>query len=189
SVEVEGKRIFDCGDRELTIFRRRRLGVVFQSYNLIPHLTAEENILFPLRADGRDVASTLEKMRGLGAELDILQQLGQYPDSLSGGQQQRVALARGLCADPAVLLADEPTGNLDWTSGQNVCRVLNKLNREEGRTIALVTHEPAVAVWARRVVVLSDGEIAADMSTSEFSDASALAARYQEIARRESRSN
>ncbi len=186
SVEVEGKRIFDCGDRELTIFRRRRLGVVFQSYNLIPHLTAEENILFPLRADGRDVASTLEKMRELWAELEILQQLGQYPDSLSGGQQQRVALARGLCADPAVLLADEPTGNLDWTSGQNVCRVLNKLNREEGRTIALVTHEPAVAVWARRVVVLRDGEIAADLPTSEFADAAALAARYQEIVRRES---
>jgi putative ABC transport system ATP-binding protein len=82
-------------------------------------------------------------------------------------------------------LADEPTGNLDWTSGQNVCRVLNKLNREEGRTIALVTHEPAVAVWARRVVVLRDGEIAADMATSELSDASALAARYQEIVRRE----
>ena len=186
SVEVEGKRIFDCGDRELTIFRRRRLGVVFQNYNLIPHLTAEENILFPLRADGRDVALTLEKMRKLASELDILQQLGQYPDSLSGGQQQRVALARGLCADPAILLADEPTGNLDWTSGQNVCRVLNKLNREEGRTIALVTHEPAVAAWARRVVVLLDGEIAADMSTSEFSDASALAARYQEIVRRDS---
>ncbi len=186
SVEVEGKRVFDCGDRELTIFRRRRIGVVFQSYNLIPHLTAEENVLFPLRADGRDGEKSKEKTRKICAELEISQQLAQYPDSLSGGQRQRVALARALAVDPAVLLADEPTGNLDWTSGQNVCRVLDKLNREEGRTIVLVTHEPAVAIWSRRLIVLRDGEIACDAATSEFADAAALASRYQEIVRRES---
>ncbi|MBR4833095.1 MAG: ABC transporter ATP-binding protein [Thermoguttaceae bacterium] len=186
SVEVEGKRIFDGGDRATTIFRRRRIGVVFQNYNLIPCLTAEENVLFPLRADGRDVGATREKIRALCEELEISRQLSQYPDALSGGQRQRVALARALAPDPAVLLADEPTGNLDWESGQNVCRVLDKLNREEERTIVLVTHEPAVAIWASRLIVLRDGEIAADLPTNGFADASALAARCQEIARRRS---
>lgn len=184
-VEVEGKRISQMSDRELTIFRRRRLGVVFQSYNLIPHLTAEENILFPLRADGRKIdAELLAKERALWQELEITEQLGQYPDSLSGGQQQRVALARGLCAEPAVLLADEPTGNLDWASSQDVCRIFDHLNREDGRTIVLVTHEPAVAIWAKRVVVLRDGGVYAEAPTSEFADAGALAARYQELVRR-----
>ncbi len=183
-VEIEGRKISKMSDRELTIFRRRRMGIVFQSYNLIPHLTAEENILFPLRADGRRIdASTTEKLRAFWRELDIEEQLGQYPDSLSGGQQQRVALARALCADPAVLLADEPTGNLDWTGSRNVCQTLAKLNREEGRAILLVTHEPAVAVWAKRVVVLRDGRIAGDFATRDFEDAAELAARYQEIAR------
>ena len=182
-VVVEGRDLSKMRDRDATIFRRRRIGVVFQAYNLIPHLTAEENILFPLLADGRDVAETLRKRRALWEELEIIDQLGQFPDSLSGGQQQRVALARALATDPAVLLADEPTGNLDWTSGQDVCRVLDRLNREEKRTIILVTHEPAVAIWAKRVVVLRDGKFCADEPTSAFSDAGALAARYQQIVR------
>jgi len=184
-VEIEGRLLSKMNDRELTIFRRRRLGIVFQSYNLIPHLTAEENILFPLRADGRKL--TLDestKLRAFWEELDLTKQLGQYPDSLSGGQQQRVALGRALCAEPAVLLADEPTGNLDWTSSQNICRILDKLNKEERRTILLVTHEPAVAIWSKRIVILRDGSIAGDFSTNEFHDSAELAARYQEIVRR-----
>ena len=183
-VEIEGKAISQMSDRELTVFRRRRMGIVFQSYNLIPHLTAEENILFPLRADGRTIdAALLERLRAFWEELDLTNQLTQYPDALSGGQQQRVALARALCAEPVALLADEPTGNLDWTSSQNICRILDKLNKEEERTILLVTHEPAVAVWAKRIVVLRDGKIAGEFATREFRDAAELAARYQEIAR------
>jgi putative ABC transport system ATP-binding protein len=183
-VEIEGKRISKMSDREMTIFRRRRMGIVFQSYNLVPHLTTEENILFPLLADGRKIArDTLDKLRAFWDELELTEQLGQYPDSLSGGQQQRVALARALCAEPAALLADEPTGNLDWTSSQNICVTLDKLNKEEKRAILLVTHEPAVAVWANRIVVLRDGKIAGNFATSEFSDAAELAARYQELAR------
>lgn len=186
-VEIEGRVISKMSDRALTIFRRRRMGIVFQSYNLIPHLTAEENILFPLRADGQKIDSArMDKLRAFWTELGIEQQLGQYPDALSGGQQQRVALARALCSEPAALLADEPTGNLDWTSSQEVCAVFDKLNREESRAIILVTHEPAVAIWSRRVVVLRDGKIAGNFLTSEFKDASELAAAYQEIARQPS---
>ena len=183
-VEIEGRRLSAMNDRELTIFRRRRLGVVFQSYNLIPHLTAEENMLFPLRADGRKITpEILEKLRSFWEELELTKQLGQYPDSLSGGQQQRAALGRALSADPAILLADEPTGNLDWTSSQNVCRVFDKLNREEKRTIMLVTHEPTVAIWSKRIVILRDGAIAGDFPTNNFKDSAELAARYQEIVR------
>lgn len=184
-VLIDGRSISKMGDRALTLFRRRHMGIVFQSYNLIPHLTAEENILFPLRADGRKIDGImLAKMHDLFEELEIVQQLNQYPDALSGGQQQRVTLARALAADPVALLADEPTGNLDWTTSQNICRFFDKLNREEGRTIVVVTHEPAVAVWAKRVVVLRDGKIAGDYPVSQFADAAELAAAYQEIARR-----
>ena len=168
-VEIDGVDIFALRDAALTKFRRRRIGIVFQSYNLVPHLTAEENILFPLRADGR--------------RLDICDQLEQYPDALSGGQQQRVALARAMATDPAVLLADEPTGNLDWTSSQRICEMFDRVNRDENRTVLVVTHEPAVAIWARRVVVLRDGKIVADVATSDFQDAGKLAEYYQEIAR------
>ena len=183
-VEIGGRDIYALSDAELTRFRRRRIGIVFQSYNLIPHLNAEENILFPLRIDGRKLDSaTLEKLRSFWNELELTEQLAQYPDALSGGQQQRVALARALATDPAVLLADEPTGNLDWTSSQKICRLFDRVNREEKRTIILVTHEPAVAIWSRRVVVLCDGRMAADVRTSDFKDAVELAEFYQEIAR------
>ena len=184
AVVVEGRSLAEMSDRELTIFRRRRIGFVFQSYNLIPHLTAEENMLFPLRADGRRLdAVTREKLRATWRELELEDQLGQYPDSLSGGQQQRVALGRALSAEPAVILADEPTGNLDWTSSQRICALFDKLNRAEGRTIILVTHEPSVAIWSSRVVVLRDGRIASDTPRAAFADASELAAQYQELAR------
>ena len=183
-VEIAGVDIFALRDAALTKFRRRRVGIVFQSYNLIPHLTAEENILFPLRADGRKLtADQLEKLRAFWRELEISEQLGQFPDALSGGQQQRVALARAMATDPAVLLADEPTGNLDWTSSQKICEIFDRVNREENRSIILVTHEPAVAIWARRVVVLRDGKLVADVATSDFPDAGKLAEYYQGLAR------
>ncbi len=184
-VEVEGNDISTLSDRRLTLFRRRRIGLVFQGYNLIPHLTAEENILLPLRADCRSVKADADRRRAVWEQLEILDQLRQYPDTLSGGQQQRIAFARALSMEPAILLADEPTGNLDSVSSQNICRMLDRLNREDGRTIAIVTHEPAVAIWAKRIVILSDGGLLADMETSSFRDAHDLAAQYQEIVRRD----
>lgn len=181
SVEVDGEDLSKMSDRKLTIFRRRRIGLVFQNFNLIPHLTAEENILLPIHADGQKINRGSDKRKVLWEQLEIEDQLHQYPDTLSGGQQQRVALARALSMEPAILLADEPTGNLDSVSSQNICRILNDLNRKEGRTIALVSHEPAVAVWAHRIIILSDGGILADLQTDSFRDAHDLAAKYQEI--------
>ena len=153
-VEIDGVDIFALRDAALTKFRRRKLD-----------------------------AETLEKLRAFWRELDICDQLEQYPDALSGGQQQRVALARAMATDPAVLLADEPTGNLDWTSSQRICEMFDRVNRDENRTVLVVTHEPAVAIWARRVVVLRDGKVVADVATSDFQDAGKLAEYYQEIAR------
>ncbi|MCF0233496.1 MAG: ABC transporter ATP-binding protein [Thermoguttaceae bacterium] len=183
-IEIDGRRLAAMKDREITLFRRRKIGVVFQSYNLIPHLTAEENILLPLRADGRKIdAATLEKMRAAWKTLEIEPFLNAFPDSLSGGQRQRVALARAVAVEPTALLADEPTGNLDWTAGRNICREFDRMNRESNLTILLVTHEPAVAVWASRVVILRDGAICDDFPRAEIADAAALAARYQRVSR------
>ena len=186
SVEIEGRNLMEMSDRELTIFRRRRIGVVFQNYNLIPHMTAQENILLPLRADRRKLDATLmTTLRDTWERLGIVSQLEQFPDALSGGQQQRVALARALAIRPAVLLADEPTGNLDRVASLDVCEILSALNREENCTIVLVTHEPAAAIWSDRIVILRDGRIEDEVASNMFQDAGSLAAYYQEIARRD----
>ena len=103
------------------------------------------------------------------------------PDAMSGGEQQRVAIARAIITEPAVLLADEPTGSLDSVTGQGICRLLKELCAEQGRTVVVVTHEPAVAVWAERIVVLKDGRILTEFKTSDFRDAHRLAAHYQDI--------
>jgi putative ABC transport system ATP-binding protein len=180
NVFVDGENIATMTDYELTLFRRRRIGLVFQSFNLIPTLSAEDNILLPLLADGRAEAAN-------GRLDDLLQRLGladrrhHRPDALSGGEQQRVAIARALITDPSIVLADEPTGSLDSVSGQTLCKILREICRAQGRTIVVVTHEPSVAVWAKRVVVLKDGMILSQFPTDEFHDAHSLAARYQEI--------
>ena len=184
TVSVEGEDLAKMSDRQLTLFRRRRIGIVFQNYNLIPHLTVEENILLPVRADGRSIREDAQSRQALWEQLEITEQLSRLPDTLSGGQQQRVALARALAMSPAILLADEPTGNLDSVSSQKICRLFARLNKEEGRTIALVTHEPGVALWSNRIIILQDGGIRAALNTSEFKDAHELAARYQEIVRK-----
>lgn len=180
-VLIEGKDILRLSDYQLTVFRRRRIGLVFQSFNLIPTLTAEENILLPALADGR-------KRRELREELDtLLEWFGltprrfHRPDALSGGEQQRVAIARALICQPAMILADEPTGSLDSLTGQNLCKLLHQLSREQGRTILLVTHEPSVAVWADRIILLRDGQIVHEFAPDESSNQDRLAARYQEI--------
>lgn len=180
-VWVDGENLPDLPDGRLTQFRRRRIGLVFQAFNLIPALTAEDNIMLPLLSEGgvsrRDAAARVD---ALLARLGLTARRHHRPDALSGGEQQRVAVARALITNPALILADEPTGSLDSASGQNLCRLLRELCEEQGRTIVLVTHEPAVAVWARRVVVLKDGRILTRFTTAEFKDAHALAAHYQD---------
>ena len=187
-VLVEERDPSAMSDTALTRFRRRRIGLVFQKFNLIPHLTALENIMIPLLAEGKSRGSAKDRAFELAAALGIADQLEQLPDTLSGGEQQRVTLARALSLDPAILLADEPTGNLDSLSSQRICEILDRLCRDEKRTILLVTHEPTVAVWSKRLLILKDGRLIADRPTADFQDAHHLAAAYQEAVEGERRS-
>ncbi|MCD0459182.1 ABC transporter ATP-binding protein [Roseiconus lacunae] len=180
SVVVDGVDLSTLSDAALTRFRRERIGLIFQSFNLVPALNASDNILLPLMAGGmKDDRSA--NVKELASRLGIDHRLEHRPDSLSGGEQQRVAIARALITEPAVLLADEPTGSLDSTTGQSICKLLRDLCDQQGRTIILVTHEPSVAVWADQVVVLKDGQIIEEFPACEFQDAQSLAAHYQEI--------
>jgi putative ABC transport system ATP-binding protein len=178
-VLVDGQDLSQMSDRQLTLFRRRRVGLVFQAFNLIPALTAEENILLPILSDGAPLPTS--RLDELLSRLNLETRRHHRPDALSGGEQQRVAIARAMITDPAILLADEPTGSLDSISGQHLCRLLRELCEEQGRTLVVVSHEPAVAVWAKRVVVLKDGQVLTDFPTAEFPGAEALAAHYQSV--------
>lgn len=179
SVLVEGTDLTKWSDRRLTQFRRRRIGLVFQSFNLVPTLTAEENILLPIYTDGRsELAGSLELLLD---RLGIAARRKHRPDALSGGEQQRVAFARALITQPALILADEPTGSLDSVSGQLICRLLKELCEQENRTIIVVTHEPSVAVWAERILVMKDGQLIDDFATADFANAESLASHYQHI--------
>ncbi len=157
AVMLGGQRLAHLSDDEVTILRRRQVGFVFQFFNLLPTLTAAENVALPLLIDGR----RLEDFAARGGELLDLVGLGDRrdhrPDQLSGGEQQRVAIARALVNDPAVVLADEPTGNLDRKSGREVLGLLRRACDEKGQTIVLVTHDPLAASYADRVVFLHDG--------------------------------
>ncbi len=177
---VDGCDLRTLSNRQLTLFRRRRVGLVFQAFNLIPSLTAEQNILLPLMADGSGDVSR-QRLDELLGRLELGHRRHHRPDALSGGEQQRVAIARALMSDPALVLADEPTGSVDSVTGQKICRLLRDLCREQRRTIVLVTHEPAVAIWAQRVVVLKDGTNLAEFPTGQFADPQLLAAHYQQI--------
>ncbi|GAB1641025.1 ABC transporter ATP-binding protein [Krasilnikovia sp. MM14-A1259] len=148
-------------DRVLTKVRRERIGFVFQSFNLLPQLTAEQNITLPLDLAGRRAERGL--LQHLVDVLGIGARLGHRPSELSGGQQQRVALARALVSRPEVVFADEPTGNLDSRSGAEVLAFLRNSVRELGQTIVMVTHDPAAAAYADRVVLLADGRVAGEI--------------------------
>ncbi|HLA85032.1 MAG TPA: ABC transporter ATP-binding protein [Thermoguttaceae bacterium] len=179
TVRVDGEDLSTMSDHRLTLFRRRRIGLVFQSFNLIPTLTARDNVMLPLLADGRAEAD--DRLDDLLRRLGLAERARHRPDALSGGEQQRVAIARAIIADPSIILADEPTGSLDSVTGQGICRLLKDLCKEQNRTIVVVTHEPAVAVWGERIVVLRDGRVLTEFPTSQFSDVHALAAHYQDI--------
>ena len=164
SVIVDGKDIFSLKDEALTIFRRRKIGFVFQSYNLVPVLNARENIVLPIQLDGRQVDEDfLDKIvNTLGLE----KKLGSLPskayiraDQLSGGQQQRVAIARALAAAPAIILADEPTGNLDSRTSQDVLSLLKVTSQKFAQTIVMITHNEEIAQTADRIIRIEDGRI------------------------------
>ena len=156
-VRVDGTELFALREEALTIFRRRKIGFVFQSYNLVPVLSVQENILLPLQLDGRrpdkQYLSRVIEVLGLGDRLHSL------PGQLSGGQQQRVAIARALAAQPAILLADEPTGNLDSRTSLDVMGLLKVSGQQFGQTIVMITHNEDLALMADRTLRLEDGRI------------------------------
>jgi len=154
---IEDKSIFDLSNNELCRLRRQRIGFVFQAYNLLEEHTVKENILMPLHLDGRDIEP--EFLKELVDALEISDKLDRYPDQLSGGEQQRVAIARALASKPAILLADEPTGNLDPRTGDQVLRHLKALAARFHQTILLVTHDMEIAAMADRVIRLHNGEV------------------------------
>jgi putative ABC transport system ATP-binding protein len=157
-VEINGKAIFDMKDDELTIFRRRNIGFVFQSYNLVPVLNVEENILLPIQLDGnKPDGAFIENVIDL---LGLSEKRTSMPNQLSGGQQQRAAIARALASKPAIILADEPTGNLDSKTGMDVIGLLKVSGQKFGQTIVMITHNPEIAQMADRTIRIEDGRIA-----------------------------
>jgi putative ABC transport system ATP-binding protein len=158
SIKIDGEEITGMNEDELAILRGRKLGFVFQSYNLIPTLTAEENVLLPMELRG-DVPKPQERARKLLSAVGLEARASHYPVQLSGGEQQRVALARAFACNPSLLLADEPTGNLDGATGNLVLEMLLELNRTSKATLVIVTHDPALSRLTNRIVHLRDGRI------------------------------
>ena len=150
-VVVDGVSLTELSERERTLFRRDRIGFVFQFFNLIPTLTVEENLLLPLELKGRVSVAQRKAALDLLAEVGLGDRAGSYPDRLSGGEQQRVAVARALAHDPLLVLADEPTGNLDLETGLQVLEILDRLTRQAGKTMVMVTHGREVVGLADRV--------------------------------------
>lgn len=156
-VYVDGKDIFALKDEELTIFRRRKIGFVFQSFNLVPVLSVYENIVLPLQLDGKTVDNAF--IGDIAEALGLKEKLNVLPNQLSGGQQQRVAIARALAAKPAILLADEPTGNLDSRTSQDVMGLLKTTSTKFAQTIVMITHNEEIAQLADRIIRIEDGRI------------------------------
>jgi putative ABC transport system ATP-binding protein len=162
AIILDGVDITGLSEDKLALVRGRKIGFVFQSYQLIPTLTAEENVLLPHELAGGDVRSGLTRARDLLRNVGLEDRFDHYPVQLSGGEQQRVALARAFMSKPPVLMADEPTGNLDSVNGKLVLELLLSLNQREGTTLILVTHDQTLAARADRIISLQDGRVVAD---------------------------
>lgn len=160
SVRVEDQNLESLTDEQLTVFRRKRIGFIFQNYNLIPYLTAYENIVLPVRLDGKKEDEAF--LREIVSFLELDGKLKNYPSHLSGGQQQRVAIARALVSKPAIILADEPTGNLDSRTSDKVVDLLKMTSEKFHQTIVMITHNPEIAAQADRVIRIEDGQIVAN---------------------------
>jgi putative ABC transport system ATP-binding protein len=182
-VLINGTEIHGMSDHQLTLFRRRHIGLVFQSFNLIPTLTAEENIALPLMLDGKSGIEIAKKVGQLLDILNIARRRHHRPDAMSGGEQQRVAIGRALVSDATVILADEPTGNLDSVNSRSVCELLRDLCGIHNKSIVMVTHEPSVAAFAQEVAVLKDGKLVCKFPIEKKDAGEHLAARYQECIR------
>lgn len=160
SVIINGEDISKLNETALAIFRRRQIGLIYQFYNLIPILTVEENLTLPLRLDGRkpDERQTEYLVKTLGLE----NRLDHLPNQLSGGQQQRVSIGRALINNPSLMLADEPTGNLDSENSKEIVSLLRKFNKEQNQTVIIITHDERIAIAADRIIEIEDGKIKRD---------------------------
>jgi putative ABC transport system ATP-binding protein len=181
-VYVSGKALHTLSERELTKFRRHEIGIVFQQFNLIPTLTARENVELPGMLAGDSQAILRARSTELLEALGVAERAHHRPDALSGGEQQRVAIARSLLYEPRVLLADEPTGNLDSASSEKLWQLLSGLASDHEMTVLMVTHEPAAAAVCEKIFVLRDGQMTGEIQT-EGLDAAGVASRYQQLVR------
>lgn len=159
SVVIDGHNLADLSDAKLTELRRHKIGFVFQFYNLIPVLSAVENAALPVTLDGVRASEAKERATEWLTRFGLGDRLSHRPDQLSGGQQQRVAVARALVAEPALILADEPTGNLDTHASEEIAALLRQVANEWGRSVVIVTHDPRIAAHADRIVFLKDGKV------------------------------
>lgn len=158
-VWIKGRNIAVMKDKEISILRRRTLGFVFQFYNLIPNLNVEDNIMLPVLLDGKRLKSYRRKLEAILETVGLADRRRHTPRELSGGQQQRVAIARALINEPDIILADEPTGNLDTKTGTGIMELLQKINQEQGKTIVQVTHSREAAAYSQRIINLRDGKV------------------------------
>lgn len=156
---ISNENIVGMKDKKLSIFRRRKIGYVFQFFNLVQNLSVEDNILLPLVMDGKNPKKYANRLSEILYITGLLNKRNAYPNQLSGGQQQRTAIARAILAEPEIILADEPTGNLDSKSGREIMELFKKINQEKGITILMVTHSEECASYADRQISLSDGRI------------------------------
>jgi putative ABC transport system ATP-binding protein len=179
-IEIAGNALHRMSERDATLFRRTGLGIVFQQFNLIPTLTARENIELPGLLAGDDRHSLKKRSDDLLARLGLANRGNHRPEAMSGGEQQRVAIARALLYAPPVLLADEPTGNLDSANSAKLWKLLGELAEEHAMTVVMVTHEPAAAAHCKHIVVIRDGRAEGTIET-EGLDAGGVAARYQQF--------
>ena len=159
-VLVNGQDVYSRSDEQIAVFCRREVGLIYQFYNLIPVLNVEENMSLPVLLDGRNV--NRDRLRELIRELDLVGREKHLPNQLSGGQQQRVSIGRALMNSPSIVLADEPTGNLDSKNSHEIVELLKRMNREYNQTLIMITHDESIALQARRIIAIEDGKIVRD---------------------------
>jgi len=163
SVFIDGKRVNDLSENDLAELRNQKIGFVFQSFNLLPRTSALLNVMLPLQYSKTKVGQREELARSLLEKVGLANRMENLSSQLSGGEQQRVAIARALVCNPSLILADEPTGNLDSKSGAQILKILSELNKE-GKTVLIVTHDQKIAGYAKRIISLKDGQIISDVS-------------------------